>query len=270
MANSVKFNNLPKTVDDLFTGTGLTEVSLGTVTLSVMANDGASGATLYSLDGGNKSTDLLTQDTARTEAASTDLSDTFGTALSLTSTTTSTVAAVVQYLENQDFGNAGSTVAFTASINGAAHTYVFTQGDDAGTNNLDVLVDLGGVTAIGVTTGVATTGQVHVGWAGTRLRGSALAAVPFSRPATVPGVLACGCWRGHQRERESAGRRGPHHSSIRPIHDLVHTASQRCAVRHAFRADKARAGAAQRLSSGSAPAATACAPHTQPPSGNPT
>ncbi len=83
--------------------------------------------------------------------------DTFASALSLTNMTD--VAAVAQYLQANDIGNTGSTVAFSANIGGTAHTYLFTQGDNAGTNNLDVLVDMVGTTALGVST---TTTANHI------------------------------------------------------------------------------------------------------------
>ncbi len=74
------------------------------------------------------------------------------------------VAAVVQYLQAQDFGDAGATVAFTATIGGDAHTYLFTQGADNGANSSDVLVDLFGITATGVTetASLATDGYVFI------------------------------------------------------------------------------------------------------------
>jgi Ca2+-binding RTX toxin-like protein len=77
-----------------------------------------------------------------------------GSALSLASM--SDVAAVVQYLQANDLGNAGASVAFDASTGGIVHTFLFTQGDNTGTNGLDVLVDLVGVNANGLTT--STTG----------------------------------------------------------------------------------------------------------------
>ena len=49
----------------------------------------------------------------------------YSAALSLTST--ANVAAVVQYLSKNDIGTTGSTVAFTATIGGVAHTYVYEQ-----------------------------------------------------------------------------------------------------------------------------------------------
>ncbi len=82
----VSFSNTPQATDDLFLAskTGLTEDLLGTVFLDVMGNDlGGAAKILYSLDNDvSLSTattiyapvDLLTQDTARTESLSTDIS----------------------------------------------------------------------------------------------------------------------------------------------------------------------------------------------------
>jgi VCBS repeat-containing protein len=78
-----------------------------------------------------------------------DDANTFGGALVIDSM--EDVAAVVQYLQAQDLGGAGATVGFTANIGGSAHTYLYTQGTSGGTNASDVLVDLFGVTAAGVT-----------------------------------------------------------------------------------------------------------------------
>jgi hypothetical protein len=54
--------------------------------------------------------------------------------------TNSEVAAALDYIQNQDLGNAGSTVSFDVG----SDAFLFTQGNDAGTNNLDVLVRLEG------------------------------------------------------------------------------------------------------------------------------
>jgi hypothetical protein len=81
--NTTSILNTPQAGDDLFTSatTGLTEDSLFISCLAVMANDlGGAAKTLYSIDNGTTSigvlspTDLLTQDTVRTEALNTDLS----------------------------------------------------------------------------------------------------------------------------------------------------------------------------------------------------
>ncbi|MDH2357337.1 Ig-like domain-containing protein, partial [Bradyrhizobium sp. SSUT112] len=82
MGNSTSFGNTPQAKDDLFTTgqTGLTENSTNIVILDVMANDlGGNSKTLFSIDnsisaGGASPTDLMTKDTARTEAASLDTS----------------------------------------------------------------------------------------------------------------------------------------------------------------------------------------------------
>src|SRR5690348_2064992 len=81
--NSTSISNTPQAQADVFTSamTGLTDDWLHTVYLNVMANDqGGAAKTLYSLDSGSEATvsleqqALLTQDTARAEAVSTDTS----------------------------------------------------------------------------------------------------------------------------------------------------------------------------------------------------
>ena len=54
--------------------------------------------------------------------------------------TNSEIAAALDYLQNQDLGNAGATV----TLDVGSDAFLFTQGDDAGTDNLDVLVRLEG------------------------------------------------------------------------------------------------------------------------------
>src|SRR5262249_7436887 len=63
-------------------------------------------------------------------------------------TTAGDVAAAVQYLQNNDWGAAGATVAFTAVVAGITHTYVFTQTMAAG--GTGELVDLQSVLATGI------------------------------------------------------------------------------------------------------------------------
>ena len=89
-----------------------------------------------------------------------DDANTFAAALAIGST--HDVAAVVQYLQSQDFGDAGATVAFTAKISGTAHTYLFTQGADNGANASDVLVDLVGISTNGVTNNTATNHYLFI------------------------------------------------------------------------------------------------------------
>ncbi|KRR21582.1 DUF5801 repeats-in-toxin domain-containing protein [Bradyrhizobium retamae] len=73
----------------------------------------------------------------------------FSTAVSLT--TQADVAAVVQYLQANDIGATGTTVAFEATIGGVNHTYVYIQGTDNGSNNnSDALIDLVGVNATSI------------------------------------------------------------------------------------------------------------------------
>ena len=74
-----------------------------------------------------------------------------------------TLAGAVQYLENNNLGAAGASVAFTGTIGGIAHTWVYSQGDATGANNAnDVLVDLVGVTATSLITAGATAGAVLI------------------------------------------------------------------------------------------------------------
>jgi T1SS-143 domain-containing protein len=69
-------------------------------------------------------------------------SNTFASAISLTST--ANVAAVVQYLENNSIGAAGTTVSFSATIAGVQHTYVYEQVGSSGSAANDILIDLVG------------------------------------------------------------------------------------------------------------------------------
>src|SRR5207302_6681663 len=73
-------------------------------------------------------------------------SETFTSAVSLDATDTSRVAAAVQYLESNNLGGAGKALAFTATINGVAHTYVYEQVGATPNSANDILVDLTGVT----------------------------------------------------------------------------------------------------------------------------
>ena len=69
------------------------------------------------------------------------------------------LAAAVQALTANDIGDAGATTYFTATIDGTAHTYVYTQtGASAGGN----LVDLVGVTATQLITSGTTSGGVLI------------------------------------------------------------------------------------------------------------
>ena len=72
-----------------------------------------------------------------------DDADTYDNGSILNLTTDATVAAAVQYLQANDWGNVGATVAFDVG----SDTWVYTQGSDAGTDASDVLVRLVGVQA---------------------------------------------------------------------------------------------------------------------------
>lgn len=96
-----------------------------------------------------------------------------GTGTALTISSEGGLAAVVQYLQANDIGNAGSTLLFTGAINTANRSFVYSQGSADGINNsLDTLVQLqltSGLLATGLTTanflGVPTsitTGAVFI------------------------------------------------------------------------------------------------------------
>ncbi|WP_269933382.1 beta strand repeat-containing protein, partial [Aminobacter sp. HY435] len=72
--------------------------------------------------------------------------DTGSYANALTINNWARVAAVVDYLRQNDLGNAGATVAFTATISGVAHTFVYQQVGSSPNATNDLLVDLEGVT----------------------------------------------------------------------------------------------------------------------------
>ena len=78
-----------------------------------------------------------------------DDNNTYSAALSLTSL--AHVAAVVDYLNGNDLGNAGATVAFVANISGTDHTYVYEQVATAQSIANDILVDLNGVALTNLT-----------------------------------------------------------------------------------------------------------------------
>ncbi|MEH2588349.1 DUF5801 repeats-in-toxin domain-containing protein [Bradyrhizobium sp. AZCC 1721] len=83
-----------------------------------------------------------------------DDADTFSSALTLDSI--QDVAAVVDYLQQNDLGSGGATVAFTATIDGVNHTYVYEQVANSQSDNNDILVDLENVTLTSGGTSLAT------------------------------------------------------------------------------------------------------------------
>ena len=86
---------------------------------------------------------------------------TFSSALTLSSL--SDVAAVVDYLRHNDIGNNQPTLAFTATINGVAHTYIYEQVDNSQSNGNDILVDLENVTLTSGGTSLSTLiGNAHI------------------------------------------------------------------------------------------------------------
>lgn len=87
------------------------------------------------------------------------MDDDYGDGAALMITNPANLAAAVQYLQAIDLGDAGITLAFDYG----ADTFVYTQGDDAGTNSLDILVQLVGVqvTAL-VTLSTSVSGSLYI------------------------------------------------------------------------------------------------------------
>ncbi len=92
-----------------------------------------------------------------------DDADTYLAVSNLTLSSTAGVAAVVDYLLHNDLGNAGVTVAFTATISGVNHTYVYTQDTtNAGATGGAEFVDLSGITATSVVTTGTAAGSLFI------------------------------------------------------------------------------------------------------------
>ncbi len=72
-------------------------------------------------------------------------SNAFAGAVPLTSL--SDVAAAVQYLRARDFGSSGASLAFTATIAGITHTFLYVQGGGTGNSSNDLLIDLPNIQA---------------------------------------------------------------------------------------------------------------------------
>ncbi len=111
----------------------------------------------------------------------------FGTgSATLALSTTSDVAACVQYLEANDLGNAGTTVAFTVTISGTAHTYIYEQVGTSPSATNDILVDLSGVTVANLTTLISGGHVLPAGVAGSPVNlGLTMPAAGGNTPITV-------------------------------------------------------------------------------------
>ncbi|RWE46389.1 MAG: type I secretion C-terminal target domain-containing protein [Mesorhizobium sp.] len=109
-------------------------------------------ATAGNVNGGD-STLTIGGDTVQSHSVTNGIASFFGTdtfTAPLAVTSAASLAAVVQYLNATDIGNPGATLAFTATISGVNHTYVYTQT----TTNAGVgaLVDLQNVTIANLNT----------------------------------------------------------------------------------------------------------------------
>nr|WP_283817494.1 VCBS domain-containing protein [Bradyrhizobium liaoningense] len=113
----------------------------GTPTASTFSSTGSTDSTL-TIAGATVKSHSITNGIVTFDTSS----QTFTSAVSLDGTDTSRVAAAVQYLEANNLGGAGKTLAFTATINGVAHTYVYEQVGATPNSANDILVDLSNVT----------------------------------------------------------------------------------------------------------------------------
>ncbi|RUV54109.1 DUF4347 domain-containing protein, partial [Mesorhizobium sp. M5C.F.Ca.IN.020.29.1.1] len=119
-------------------------------------------ANIAASDGANSSLQLHTGAVVASHAITSGIvtfstSNTFAGAVALTSL--SDVAAVVQYLRSQDFGRDGASLAFTATIGGVIHTYLYVQGGNSGNTSNDLLIDLPNVSATAIS---AASGKLSV------------------------------------------------------------------------------------------------------------
>ena len=72
-------------------------------------------------------------------------------------TSAANVAAVVDYLEHNNLGGAGATVAFTATIGSVNHTFIYEQVGSTPNSANDILVDLSGTTVSNLTSLISTS-----------------------------------------------------------------------------------------------------------------
>ncbi|MGX9083051.1 beta strand repeat-containing protein, partial [Mesorhizobium sp. 98Argb] len=129
----------------------ITDFVAGTDKLTLPGTLAAATAGL--VDGAGDSVLTIGGDTVESHSVTNGIASFFGTdagASPLAITTTSGVAAAVQYLMGTDIGNAGATLAFTATISGVNHTYVYTQ--TTASAGVGALVDLQGVTVANLNT----------------------------------------------------------------------------------------------------------------------
>jgi len=147
---------------DVITGFALGTASANAETLDLLgvtdnvASDGA-------VNGNNSTLNFTGSALVESHSVSAGIAtfdDTGTYAQALAPTTEAHLAAIVQYLQANDLGNAGVTLAFVVG----SDTYVFQQGDDDGTNALDILIKLVGVTATSVSaTNATTAGLIDIG-----------------------------------------------------------------------------------------------------------
>ena len=78
--------------------------------------------------------------------------DTYSVASLLAVSSTQKLATALQYLSQNNLGGAGATVAFTATISGTAHTFIYEQVGSTPSSVNDILIDLKTVTLADIST----------------------------------------------------------------------------------------------------------------------
>ncbi len=144
----------------------ITDFTTGSDTLDLQGTTTAAANNAGTSNSSNQSTLMIGGQTLKSHAISNgiitfDDSGVYSSALNLTSL--SNVAAAVSYLSRNDIGTTGTTVAFTATISGVAHTFVYEQlstGTPSSTAQY-LLVDLSGVTL--TSGGTSVTSMISAG-----------------------------------------------------------------------------------------------------------
>ncbi|WP_256247709.1 Ig-like domain-containing protein, partial [Burkholderia ubonensis] len=185
---AVSMSNTPQATNDVFTSaqTGLTDNTLTTVYLNVMANDlGGAAKTLYSLDSGTEvtvaleQTALLTQDTARAEAVSADYSahgahiwitsdgkvgyDASHLDASWLSNSFNTLGYAQQVRQTDIAGNTSSATSFSFTLDTSAAAPGVALTTDSGSSASDHITNVGTLNLTGVENGATVQYSVDNG-----------------------------------------------------------------------------------------------------------
>ena len=99
------------------------------------------------------------------------------------------VAAATQYMSFNDWGDAGATLAFTATLSGVSHTFVYTQTSVASGLTNAAMVDLVNVSATGIVS-----------------NGTTLSVLDQAAPNAPSITSIAGEWRRRHQRRRGLGR----------------------------------------------------------------